>query len=95
MELTKRQAQIVAVIERRGLIGLSDLSAETGLSKYNLRSQINTLRRIGRIEPTTRGKHSKWKIAPYRHYFAPLEQVPSVWHYAARCAWEWWARGAR
>jgi DNA-binding IclR family transcriptional regulator len=93
VQLTKRQAQIVDVIERRGLISLTDLSAETGLTKHNLRSYLSVLRRIGRIEPTTRGGRSKWKIAPYKHYFGPLEQVPSVWHYAARCAWERWARG--
>lgn len=92
VNLTKRQTQIIEIIERRQPISVRDIAAELGITIDGTQSHLFTLRRVGRIEATSYGRYNRWKIAPYRHYFAPLEQVPSVWHYAARCARERWVR---
>jgi DNA-binding transcriptional ArsR family regulator len=86
MNLTALQKRVLDAVGDMQPVPLKDLAPALKVTKASAQNHLADLRELGLIRVIQQGRAKMWVLAPWRRPLEPLEQVPSVWAYAARCA---------
>ncbi len=93
-KLTARQQAILAYIRVHHPVSNAQVAKQFGISGNTAGVHLMALRHAGVAWATSSGRFARWKTdkpftepkTPPRVAPVSIEQVSSIWHYAARCA---------
>ena len=86
MELTPRQKETLAAIERLQPVNRRTIARALHCREATATQHLDALRRAGLIRPSSTGRYSAWMLAEERNVVAEraIVQAVSVWEYARR-----------
>lgn len=88
-DLTKREKALVAWIRDQKSVNVSQVAAHLEVSNNTAAVHLQNVKAKGRVKNTGLGRYSSWSVVEEAHPVsqpANIEQVSSIWHYAARHA---------
>ncbi len=88
-ELTKREKALVAWIKSQGSVTVSQVAENFKVALSTAGVHLHNLRNKDALVCTGLGRYARWSVVEQAHPVsqpANIEQVSSIWHYAARHA---------